>query len=481
MERVRRQAGGEMAGDMIPARLDPLLADGSAIRSLGERFAAAGHELYLVGGSVRDAFLDAATKDLDFATDARPADTADLLAGWADNVFRVGEAFGTIGATKGGERYEVTTFRSDVYREDSRKPHVEFSDNIEADLSRRDFTVNTMAIRLTGDDAPEMVDPYGGLADLATQLLRTPIDPEVSFGDDPLRMLRLYRFVSTFGFTADPNAEDAVSRMRERLAIVSRERVRDELAKLITGTFVEEALWGLVRTRLAEEFLPELIALELEQDPVHHHKDVLAHTIAVVAKASPDETLRLAALFHDVGKPATREYGSKGVVTFHHHEVVGARMARQRMRELRFPNETIKDVSQLVFLHMRPHTYKLGWTDSAVRRYVRDAGPLLPRLNELVRCDVTTGNKRRANAISRRIDDMEERITELRKREELDAMRPPIDGNDVMTHLDIQPGPDVGRAMRMLLEHRLEHGPYEPEEAYRLLDEWWARFRSVSG
>jgi poly(A) polymerase len=457
---------------MIPARLSPLLSDGSAVRRLGERFGEAGRQLFLVGGSVRDAFLDVSTKDLDFATDARPPETIELLSGWADGVFRVGEAFGTIGANIGGEVCEITTFRSDVYREDSRKPVVSFSDDIDTDLSRRDFTINAMAIRLTGPEAPEMVDPHGGLADLAGRVLRTPVDPEVSFGDDPLRMLRLYRFVSTLGFDPDPDTAAAAARMRHRLGIMSAERIRDELDKLLVGDHVAAGLWGLVRSRLADEFLPELPALELEQDPVHHHKDVLAHTIAVVAKTSPDRALRLAALFHDMGKPATREFGPEGV-TFHHHEVVGARMARQRMRTLRYSKETIKDVSQLVYLHMRPHTYKMGWTDSAVRRYVRDAGPLLVKLNELVRCDVTTRNQKRANAITRRIDELEERIAVLRKQEELDALRPPIDGNDVMRHLGLQPGPSVGRAMKMLLEHRIEHGPYEPQEAYRLLDEWW--------
>ncbi len=462
---------------MIPERLEKIFADGSPTQRLAERFVAADRQLYLVGGSVRDAFLGAPTKDLDFATDARPPEIIDIVDGWADAVFRVGEAFGTIGATKDGETYEITTFRSDVYREESRKPRVEFSDKIEDDLSRRDFTVNAMAMRLTGDGAPEMVDPFHGLADLAAKTLRTPVDPEISFGDDPLRMLRLYRFVSTLGFTPEDEAAAAVARMRERLSIISAERIRDELSKLVTGDHVTEGLWGLAHSRLADEFLPEFSALALEQDPVHHHKDVLAHTIAVVGNTSPDEVLRLAALFHDIGKPDTREFGQHGV-SFHHHEVVGARITRRRMRELRYPKDVVKDVSQLVFLHMRPHTYKMGWTDSAVRRYVRDAGPLLDRLNELVRCDVTTRSRKRANAIARRIDELEDRIAELREQEALDALRPPIDGNEVMKYLDLPPGPMIGQAMKLLTEHRIEHGPYDATEAYRLLDEWWASARS---
>ena len=459
---------------MIPQRLLPVLAEGTPARRLGALFADAGKSLYLVGGSVRDAFLDAPTKDLDFATDATPGETGEIVAGWASRVFRVGEQFGTIGVAHAGKTYEITTFRSDVYREESRKPTVEYSDNIETDLSRRDFTVNAMAIRIPSQpgDEPEMVDPYNGLADLAAKVIRTPVDPEVSFGDDPLRMLRLFRFVATLGLAPDATAAAAVATMRRRLAVISAERIRDELGNLIVGDHVAEGLWGLVRSGLAEEFLPELAALELEQDPVHHHKDVLAHTIAVVAKTSPDATLRLAALFHDVGKPATRQFGPQGV-SFHHHEVVGARMTRDRMGSLRFSKDMVRDVSQLVFLHMRPHTYKMGWTDSAVRRYVRDAGDLLPRLNELVRCDVTTRSEKRARAIARRLDELERRIGELREQEELDSLRPPIDGNQVMAHLGLAPGPAVGEAMRLLLEHRIEHGPYEPQEAYRLLDEWW--------
>ena len=324
-----------MAGLVIPERLDRVMAEGTPARQLGERFAAAGRQLYLVGGSVRDAFLDTVTNDLDFTTDARPEETVEILEDWASSVFRVGEQFGTIGVVHDGIAYEITTFRSDVYREDSRKPVVAFSDDIETDLSRRDFTVNAMAIRIprASGDEPEMVDPFNGLADLAARSIRTPLDPEVSFGDDPLRMLRLFRFVSTLGFAPDAAAAGAVAAMRQRLSVISAERIRDELSKLLVGSNVADGLWGLLHPGLAGEFLPELTALELEQDPHHHHKDVLAHTVAVVANTSPIETLRLAALFHDVGKPATREFGPQGV-SFHHHEVVGARMTRERMLSL---------------------------------------------------------------------------------------------------------------------------------------------------
>ncbi|MCL1599025.1 MAG: HD domain-containing protein, partial [Actinomycetia bacterium] len=355
-------------------------------------------------------------------------------------------------------------------------------DSIAEDLSRRDFTVNSMALKVptTTDATPEMIDPCGGLVDLASQRLRTPLDAHVSFGDDPLRMLRLFRFMSTIGFVPDEAAITAVVEMKGRLAIISAERIRAELDKLLTGKFVVVALTGLVESGLADEFIPELPALAVEQDPMHKHKDVLAHTIAVVGNASPRLRLRLAALLHDIGKPETREFG-KGGVSFHHHEVVGARMARKRMKELRYPKDLTEEVSQLVFLHMRPHTYKMGWTDSAVRRYVRDAGPLLEDLNELVRCDVTTRNKRRARTISNRIDDLEERITELREREELDSLRPPIDGNEVMEYLGLSPSREVGTIVKMLLEKRIEDGPYSKEEAYALLDEWREGRQTTAG
>ncbi|MCH8899311.1 MAG: CCA tRNA nucleotidyltransferase [Acidobacteria bacterium] len=458
---------------MIPPRLEAVLAPASPSRHLAALFGASGHELYLVGGSVRDALLDRPNADLDFATDATPDVIEEIVRPWAGDVYVAGKRFGTIGVIREGHIYEITTFRSEVYRDDSRKPEVVFSESIEEDLFRRDFTINAMGIGIPGRDqgTPEMIDPTGGLGDLQAGLLRTPLDPEVSFGDDPLRMLRLFRFVSTLGFAPTEEAVAAVHRLHDRLDIVSAERIRGEFDRLIVGDDVGPALVGLVDTGLAGEFIQELPALALESDPIHHHKDVLAHTIAVVEKTSPRLRLRLAALFHDVGKPETREFGPGGV-SFHHHEVVGARMTRRKMTELRYRKSVVDDVSRLVFLHMRPHTYKMGWTDSAVRRYVRDAGPLLEDLNELVRSDVTTRNAKRARAIANRIDELEQRIEELGQREELQAMRPPIDGNQVMEYLGLEPGPRVGEIMDMLLERRIDEGPYSEKEAFALLDSW---------
>ncbi|MEX1005972.1 MAG: CCA tRNA nucleotidyltransferase [Acidimicrobiia bacterium] len=453
---------------MIPERLRWLVADGSPAVELAARFRAAGHSLYLVGGSVRDALLDRPVDDLDFTTDARPPDIRQIVEGFADSVFGVGEAYGTVGARLGDWIFEITTFRSEVYRDASRKPEVTFSDRIEDDLVRRDFTINALALELPDT---ETIDPCGGLADLAAGVLRTPGTPQSSFSDDPLRMLRLFRFQATLGFTPDAAALNAVRSMGERIDIVSAERIRDEFSKLLTAHDPGPALTDLVASGLADHFLPELSRLAMEQDPVHKHKDVLAHTIAVTQKASPRLRLRLAALMHDIGKPDTRDFGDDGV-TFHHHEVVGARMARDRLRALRYPNEIVSDVRQLVFLHLRPHTLKMGWTDSAVRRYVRDAGDLLEDLNELVRCDVTTGNERRADAIQRRIDELEERIAELREREAIESLRAPIDGNDVIAYLGIRPGPIVGDVMDMLLERRIDDGEYSIDEAYRMTRTW---------
>ena len=454
---------------MIPARLRWLVEPGSPTLELAALFASAGHSLYLVGGSVRDAFLDRQAEDLDFATDARPGETRALVSRWAQAVYSVGEAFGTIGVRKGAFLAEITTFRSEIYRDDSRKPRVTFSTDIESDLSRRDFTVNAIALRLPDLEA---VDPFLGLSDLAGRLLRTPLDPEISFSDDPLRMLRLFRFQASLDFRIDPEAESAVRRMAERISIISAERIRDEISKLIVAPSPGDSLAGVVASGLADYFFPELPALAMEQDPVHQHKDVLGHTLAVVDKTRADLVLRLAALLHDVGKPATRSIGPDGV-TFHHHEVVGQRIARERLRALRFPNEIVDHVSRLVFLHLRPHTLKMGWTDSAVRRYVRDAGPLLERLNELVRCDVTTANKRKADSINRWIDELEMRIDELAAREELESLRPPIDGHQVMEFLGLPPGPIIGEVMEMLYERRIEQGPFSEEEAYETVRTWW--------
>ncbi|MDX1447537.1 MAG: CCA tRNA nucleotidyltransferase [Acidimicrobiia bacterium] len=453
---------------MIPERLRWLVADGSPAVELAARFRSAGYSLYLVGGSVRDALLGREVEDLDFTTAARPEEIRSIVEPWADSVFGVGEAYGTVGARKGDWLFEITTFRSEVYRGESRKPEVTFSDRIEDDLVRRDFTVNALALELPDTVT---VDPCGGLADLAAGVLRTPGTPEQSFSDDPLRMLRLFRFQATHGFDPDGSALEAVRAMGERLEIVSAERIRDEFSKLITAPDPGPALAALVASGLADHFIPELSRLAMEQDPVHRHKDVLAHTIAVTQKASPRLRLRLAALLHDVGKPDTREFGDDGV-TFHHHEVVGARMARDRLRALRYPKEVVSDVRQLVFLHLRPHTLKMGWTDSAVRRYVRDAGHLLDDLNELVRCDVTTGNARRAAAIQGRIDELEERIAELREREAIEALRPPINGNDVIEYLGIRPGPMVGEIMDLLLERRIEEGEYSRAEAFEMTRRW---------
>jgi poly(A) polymerase len=439
---------------------------------LGERFRLAGHELYLVGGAVRDMLLgrDLGDVDLDLATDALPRETTKVLRGWADRQYLIGVQFGTVGARKGDARFEVTTFREEVYAEEHRKPAVTFGRDLRTDLSRRDFTVNAMAVRLPEG---EFVDPFAGVKDLAARRLDTPLEPEIAFTDDPLRMLRAARFAAQLEMTLAPRVLEAIGRMRERLRIVSAERIGEELTKLLRTPTPSVGLELLVDTGLADGFLPELAALRLEQDPVHRHKDVLRHTFAVVDRCEPKLRLRLAALLHDIGKPATRAITSEGV-TFHHHEVVGARMARERLQALRFPSAIVDDVVRLVEMHLRFHGYS-EWTDSAVRRYVRDAGPLLDLLNQLTRADCTTQNRFKAKKLEALQDDLEDRIARLAEEENLDALRPPLDGRQVMEHLQILPGPVVGRALEYLMEVRLDRGPIDEQEAYRLLDEWAKR------
>lgn len=458
---------------------DRVLADLVAIYpvadQLGQRFAEAGHELYLVGGTVRDTLLGRSIDDLDFATSARPEQTEGLLSGWADQIWLTGARFGTVSGRKGGFKLEITTFRTDTYDAGSRHPKVTYGQDIVVDLSRRDLTVNAMAVRV-----PEhrFVDPFGGLRDLRDRVLRTPVSPEISFGDDPLRMVRLARFAAVLEAEVDEATQAAATAMAKQLERISRERIRDEFTRLITAPGQARGMDLLCATGLADQFLPEIPALRMEHDPLHHHKDVYLHTLAVVDRCPPqDLVLRLAALLHDIGKPATRQFHPGGKVTFHHHEVVGARMARARLSELRYPSDVVEQASELVFLHLRFHGYASGgWTDSAVRRYVRDAGSpeQLRRLNLLTRADVTTRNAAKARRLARAMDDLESRIARLAGQEELARIRPAIDGRQIMAYLDLEPGPLVGEARNMLLEARLDQGPMSADEAHSLLDEWAA-------
>jgi poly(A) polymerase len=445
---------------------------------LGRRFAAAGHELHLVGGSVRDALLGRLGDDLDFATSAPPDETLRLVTGWAEAVWTTGAEFGTIGAQRRGLRLEITTFRADAYDRVSRNPIVRFGDNLTDDLRRRDFTVNAMAVSVPGH---RFTDPYGGLTDLAQHLLRTPGRPEDSFADDPLRMLRAARFAAQLRFAVAPDALAAMTRMAPDLSRITAERVRDEFVKLMCGADPVIGLRLLVDTGLADEFLPELSGLKLEIDEHAQHKDVYEHTLIVIRNAigfeddGPDFTLRLAALMHDVGKPATKAVAPDGGVSFHHHEVVGARLTKQRMKALKFPKDVIADVTELVALHLRFYGYGRGeWTDSAVRRYVTDAGPLLPRLHKLTRSDVTTRNRRKAAQLAADYDALETRIARLQEEEDLARVRPDLDGNAIMQLLGVPPGPIVGRAWRHLKDVRLEKGPLSHDEAVAELMAWAA-------
>ena len=457
-------------------RVSPVAAE------LGERFAQAGHALHLVGGSVRDALLGRLGDDLDLTTDARPEQVLALAAGWAEATWETGIAFGTVGLARSGLKLEVTTYRSEAYDSTSRRPLVAFGDSLRADLSRRDFTVNAMAVALPDwRGAASFVDPFGGLDDLAARRLRTPARPEDSFGDDPLRMLRAARFAAQLGFTVDPPAVQAMRDMAGRLEIVSAERVKEELVRLLLGSHPRAGLELLVDTGLAAWVVPELPALRLEIDEHHQHKDVYGHTLEVLERAirlepaGPDLVLRLAALLHDIGKPRTRRHEPGGGVSFHHHEVVGAKLTEKRLRALTFGKDVIEPVRLLVELHLRFHGYGKGeWTDSAVRRYVTDAGPELARLHLLVRSDCTTRNKRRAAALAASYDDLEARIARLAEQEELSRIRPDLDGAQVMRLLGVPAGPLVGRALGHLLALRMEHGPLGPERAEAELRAWAA-------
>jgi poly(A) polymerase len=463
-----------------------LLRIAPVVDELGARFTAAGHQIALVGGPVRDILLGRGSTDLDFATSAHPAVVEKLLVGWADHIWDIGKAFGTIGCRKGKWVLEITTYRSDAYDPTSRKPEVVYGDTLEGDLARRDFTMNSMAVLLPSH---QFVDPFGGLEDVAAKVIRTPGAPEDSFSDDPLRMMRAARFAAQLAFTPDPGVVAAMTAMADRITIVSAERVRDELVKLVCSPYPRIGLDLLVTTGLADYVLPELPALRLELDEHHRHKDVYEHSLTVLDQAieleprlggeSPDFVVRFAALIHDIGKPRTRKFEGAGKVTFHHHDVVGAKLARKRMKALRFSNDEIDQVAKLVELHLRFHGYGTGeWTDSAVRRYVRDAGALLPRLHVLTRADSTTRNKRKADALRSAYDDLEERIARLKEQEELDSIRPDLDGNQIMEILGISPGREVGEAYKYLMELRMEHGPLGEERAREELVSWWAARQS---
>jgi len=482
-------AGAEIARDTLREKA-PLALE------IAEVFKKAGKRLALVGGPVRDAILGRLGNDLDFTTDAHPDETRKILSSKElskriEHVWDTGARFGTISARGSGANgeslIEITTYRAESYSEDSRKPSVTYGTSIEEDLSRRDFTINSMALELTTDDA-EFIDPFQGVIDLAKRVIRTPQSPELSFSDDPLRMLRAIRFSAQLDFEIAPEVMSALIAMKDRLKIISAERIHDEFVKIVMSDRPRKGIVALVESGLAEIFIPEIPLLQLEVDEHHHHKDVYQHSLTVLEQAIALEsrlggknlTIRLAALLHDIGKPRTRRLIEGGGVSFHHHEVVGAKMTRERMRALRFENHLIKDVSQLVFLHLRFHGYGTGeWSDSAVRRYVRDAEHLLEHLHVLTRADCTTRNQRKAEALARSYDSLEERIAKLAEEEELASIRPDLDGNEIMTILDVKPGPVIGKAYDFLLELRLEHGPLGKERAKEELLTWWQGQRNV--
>lgn len=453
---------------------------------LAKKFAKAGFTLALVGGPVRDAILDRLGNDLDFTTNARPDETKSIIKKDADSIWETGREFGTIAAQFGDVTVEITTYRSEKYEAESRNPDVNFGDNIEGDLLRRDFTVNAMALELT-TKPPTFIDNYDGVNDLARKVLRTPGTPENSFSDDPLRMMRAARFAAQLGFDVDPAIIAAIKEMAGRIEIISAERIRDEFVKLIMSENPRIGIALLVDTGLADYVIPEIPKLKLEIDEHHHHKDVYEHTLKVLEQAislegrlnGPNLVIRLAALLHDIGKPKTRELIPGGGVSFHHHEVVGARMAKERLKALRFSNDVVDDVSSLVFLHLRFHGYGTGeWTDSAVRRYIRDAEHQLDHLHVLTRADCTTRNQRKAESLAQTYDSLEERILKLMAEEELEKIRPDLDGLEIMAILGISPSPIVGRAYQYLLDLRMDRGPLGPDVAKAELLKWWSENQS---
>ena len=475
-------ARAERRARLLAAAAITLRDLGGVLTPLAELFTARGHELYLVGGSVRDAVLGRLGDDLDFTTDARPEVIADILDAWADVIWKTGIEFGTVSAAKGDQTIEITTYRADVYDRISRNPQVTFGDTLDGDLIRRDFRINAMAVKLAADGSQEFVDPLNGMDDLLAGLIDTPAAPEDSFHDDPLRMLRGLRFVSQLGFTLSPRTLAATTAMAAEIDRITVERIAVELDKLLCGEHPIEAIDLLVQTGLADRIIPEIPGMQLTIDEHHQHKDVYQHSLTVLRQAieleenGPDPILRWAALLHDIGKPATRKHEDGGGVSFHHHEVVGAKLVRKRMRALKYPKATVDEVAQLVFLHLRFHGYGEGkWTDSAVRRYVTDAGPLLDRLHKLVRADCTTRNRRRARRLQETYDDLEHRIADLKSAEDLDRVRPDLDGNAIMEILDLPPGPEVGEAWRFLKELRLDAGPLSRDDAAAALRQWWAQ------
>ena len=451
---------------MVPTTLLNVLDEKPFLKELSNLYAKNGFQIYLVGGAVRDAILGIETKDFDFTTNASSEDSIKMLNKNEYKTTEIGRAFGTIETTVGDYSIHITTYREDKYNKDSRKPEIKTSGELETDLSRRDFTVNAIAYDINNN---EIIDPHGGLKDLSEGLIRTPDTADISFSDDPLRMLRACRFVSTHGFTPNNELFKAISKNVERIEIVSTERIRDEFTKLLTGKEPSLGLKAFVESGLSELIMPELNELKIEVDPKHHHKDVYEHTMVVLDRVSPTLISRMSALLHDIGKPKTKGI-ENGKVHFRHHEVVGAKMSKKILKRLKYDNETIKKVSLLVENHLRPHTFKMGWTDSAVRRYIIDAGGLLEELNDLVRADITTKNKAKYEEINKYLDEMEERIKEVAEKEELSKLRPPISGDEIMDMFDLEPGPSVGVIMKALYEQRINDGEVSKEEAIKLAE-----------